>query len=639
MQSGDNEAQQELSVLLADYQAARDDNREQQTQMVTLLGVSIALLAGVYVVVLQSAPFNTSASALQLNPVITFLIPTVPLIILAYTIWCAAGVALRGYYSRALERAILARQGVRIALHRDIQAPVSSHLEALLFRPRTGFMRMRALSNLVFIAPFILYAAVVILTSLTLKSLLLRACLIGLYVGLSGFAFWVVWTTSVDPRRFFLRLYERVPTELDRPLDAPRKKDISDQRQLWSYLLLPRLAESLKSVLFLVAAALTALAYGLESSTISAVLIYWFIFEFLAYQARYALNDLRGLPKDRAHPASAERGRLPDIGPLWFQIAVTEAMIIIRVSLAVIALWILPTAADRRAGAIFLAALLVMTISYEIIRSVAAKQKGGRCAGAWDWVVYAGIGLGYGLRGAVGSWFGSTGRIGTASEGLAFAMYALLGMGGVLVVWLYEAEEVHKRSGLASGLPSHINVLPNYIGRSRSNPSRAPKAVSPIFYHDVLSSPWGISFFSAFVLAGAFGSALWITRSDISEISVILVSLCTILASAALGLLTFRLDATKAILAGICIPLLAVIIDVIAGHWPWALLALPFLFCQISYASVRLGNYDQLVQGILLPLKQVRLLALGVLAAFQRIILGRDTSTILANEIRRRSKG
>ena len=460
-----------LDVLLVDYEASRDDDRQQQVQIAALFGVGATLLAALYAIVLQAAPFNSATTALRLNPVIIFFLPMIPLILLAYTIWFSAGISLRGYYLRALEREISAQAGTTVELHGQLPVPSLAHLEVLLFRTGPGGpVRMRLISNLVGLVSFVGLCGGASLCLLALRPWVVRLAFILVYVPIIMIVFWVAWTTFIKPRRFFHSLYDRFTGEFADPLDSLHPARPAGQRRLASYLIVPRLGELLKSSLYFFFAALALLTYG--STSVRSVLIYWIIFELLSYQARYAWNDLRDLTREHSHPGRNARGRIPEVGTMLFRIIIVETMIVARIGFAIALLWLLPAGVERYVGAYLLISLTILSICYEAIRSRTFKVRSGRFH-LLEWTVYIAIALGYGLRGSAGFWYGSAGSARLATLVIVFLTCSALGAAGVLVLWLYEADMLARESGMHI-IPSHLALLLRAFNRSKKAVRAAP---------------------------------------------------------------------------------------------------------------------------------------------------------------------
>ena len=178
------------------------------------------------------------------------------------------------------------------------------------------------------------------------------------------------------------------------------------ERTLRSYLLLPRPGDTSKWAIIPAGFTLAVLATGSSSGKLlgQAVLV-WLVIEYLVYQARYQWNDIRGFAADQAHPDRQSRGRLP--GPI--ELGRRNRTLSIVVALARLALAagiiLLLSARSTPIAAIAAAAVLIVALAYETLRSVAAVPGQPRTAARTRPVVLAlwlVSGLGYLVRGLTG---------------------------------------------------------------------------------------------------------------------------------------------------------------------------------------------------------------------------------------------
>jgi hypothetical protein len=638
-------SRQKLDVLLVDYEACRDDDRQQRVQLSALFGVGATLLAGLYVVVLQISPFNSSHSALHLNPVIIFTLPLAPLLLLAYTASFVAGMAMHGYYIRALEREISTLAGSTIDLHGTLPAPVMGHLDVALFRTGPGGpARMRLISNLMALFTIAGLAGGSVLCFLALASWALRLLFILIYVPAASLICWVVWTTGIKPRRFFAGIFDRAAGEFANPLKINEAAVQLEQRRYVSYLLMPRLGELVKTVLYLLLAVLAFMVYSPSSAQLRDTLVYWVAFEILAYQARYAWNDLRGMVPDSLHPARRARGRIPEVGTVLSRTVTVEAMIAVRVGLAIGFLWFLPPGKERWVGGGVLAALALISICYEILREHIHSHR----ARFLVYTLYATIGFGYGLRGFAGFWYGSGGRASLVLMTVVFIMCSALGAGGVLMLWLYEARALQMDKGSGGFIIlGHLAVLLSFFDRSelsRNSDGGAENKISAsaslLARRDLPFSPWGICMLVATSMSGVLGFAIWTIRDHrvAPDTSALGLGFLAGVSALLLGYATMRLPLKAAIGIAMAIPTLGFFTLLRYGAMTAAAAILPVVLCLAAYLSVRSGTYEQLVQGILYPLKRASYVLLGAVIGFQRMILGSETMEELAMEHRMRKK-
>lgn len=210
----------------------------------------------------------------------------------------------------------------------------------------------------------------------------------------------------------------------------------------WRRLLLPRNRSVwIKWVWLPLGAAVAVAASGRPPSlrTVLEVVVVWVVAEHLAYQARYLANDLRDRAADEAHPAAAQRRRLPG-GLTRGQVRVLWGSVAFRVLLAVVVPLLVLTGPARTAALAFLAGLAVVTAVYEVGRDRVrrrAVRPGAPGALGLALPVLAGVPLGYGLR--VGAGYHAAAADGLDGVGVLLVLTVLLlQTAGVLLAWTLE---------------------------------------------------------------------------------------------------------------------------------------------------------------------------------------------------------
>ena len=217
-------------------------------------------------------------------------------------------------------------------------------------------------------------------------------------------------------------------------------------RLLYRYILLPRPLEVLSK------APIHALAFVLASVLSDGhvrfrrIAFFTLILEFVLYQARYAINDLRQSENDKHHPSSRAHGRLnPSTA------AVRSGLIALcwRV-LALPVSWIALKDGDLR-GALIVAAAVVAasTVAYESVREYSREVgAAGRPTDRLTWVTLGLVGIGYGLRLGTGLHLGGVGTIPTIA-GTSFGYWLgilFVGMTWTLEGYSFETFEAAKAS-------------------------------------------------------------------------------------------------------------------------------------------------------------------------------------------------
>ncbi len=209
----------------------------------------------------------------------------------------------------------------------------------------------------------------------------------------------------------------------------------------WRRLVLPRNRSVWVKWGYLPLGAVAALAVGgraPSARTLLEVLAVWVVAEHLGYQARYLANDLRDRAADEAHPARAQRRRLPGgltrrhVGVLWGSVA---ARLLLALAIA-----LLLDGAAREAALGFLAGLLLITVAYEGGRDRVRRARvapGGPGALGLALPVLVAVPLGYGLR--VGAGYHAAAADGLDAVGvLLVGTVLLLQTACVLLAWTLE---------------------------------------------------------------------------------------------------------------------------------------------------------------------------------------------------------
>jgi hypothetical protein len=275
----------------------------------------------------------------------------------------------------------------------------------------------------------------------------------------------------------------------------------------WStYLLLPRPADLLGKGLFtVVPLALSAAVAPGGHATVASAALTFVVLELLTYQARYAVNDLLGVAEDIRHPYAARRHRLPDRSTAT--VAAVVAMVLVRVALALALAARLP-APLRRGVLTAVLAVAVLAAGYELLRRRISSLPGRdvyvtrpACLLLWTWV-----GLGYGVRAALGTWVGAAGAAPLAVTATVLVTVSALGTMHVTMAWALEgvaalaADPAAAAPGGILERKSHLGPLVRFAGRGATGgrgPLHAPTA---------LSAPWNVGLLLAAPLAGVEGA-------------------------------------------------------------------------------------------------------------------------------------
>jgi Ca2+/Na+ antiporter len=487
----------ELAVLVADYTATREDHRQSAVRDVALVSAGIAIFAAYFYLVSEQPGF------LQHLPVVVAILPLAPYMIgVTFAIQAVENV-LRGYYIRSLERAIQERVEVASALGDGIRFPSFGHLTYALYSVRFGSRRVTFLWIIAWVATIAVYCGAVAI-ALSMLPTIVDAVAVGvLHAGLAVALLWTLYTTTVRPRRFFLRTfaaYRAVRTErLDQLPVGSSPHGPHAGRSGWSYLALPRIAELVKWGVFVLTWAAATMTVGIVRPYDSAELtravglagLALLIFEYLVYQARYQWNDLRGAEQDRDHAAAQVRARLPE----GFERA-SLAILVLRVALAAYLTHLAFRGTDLLMPAYLVIAVpFLVAIPYEELRRRSDHAPADFAARprAVHRAIYTTVGLGFATRAVLGVLVGTLFVVDWAFLGLFFVASALAASADTVSGWAIESAVERARGG--TWVRPHVAVLHRYIEQrvAETTPDATEQTVRSTRYLrdcDVLPSPW-----------------------------------------------------------------------------------------------------------------------------------------------------
>ena len=179
--------------------------------------------------------------------------------------------------------------------------------------------------------------------------------------------------------------------------------------QFIKYLLLPRPSELYKT-LFTVSGYACACFCLHASFRVSVLLCLLFLFEFLAYGARYQINDILGIAED--HQVGRTRIFAQDEAHPWIKIIASILVAVLRLEIAILGAFLIGGQIMQRFFLSYIL-LLLSTILYEGLKTIrnragawSAEKPVSFGLGALDYSVYAAVGTGYPLRFLSGLWVG-----------------------------------------------------------------------------------------------------------------------------------------------------------------------------------------------------------------------------------------
>ncbi|MFC3965790.1 hypothetical protein [Nocardia jiangsuensis] len=305
--------QEKLEVLLADYAAARDDEREFPNQQVAMFSGVLATLTlfGVFAV-------SIGGQNISLPDPVAAATPLIPLSFFCLLQILGSEATIRSFYLRALEREIRRTASVTIPLAEYPPLRPMMYRE-LIDEARSlsrGAKRLRVITYIVFFSVTFVFIGLVAYMARDFNGAL-KAAMLAVYGPAIVLLYLEAVQATVKGRQYFesvvnsadLRLHESL-----RPPPSPPSGSLLRQPGLIAYLILPRPNDLPKGLFFPVGVmVLVTLRPEIAGQSFfwQRVLILWFILEFLIYQGRYQINDVRGIKEDAVSPGAVQRRRIP----------------------------------------------------------------------------------------------------------------------------------------------------------------------------------------------------------------------------------------------------------------------------------------------------------------------------------------
>ena len=417
----DNDNQ--LDVLLRELAELRDDDRYHLSQFPVLIAAALTLIGAMAALFATTCPegYPSPDSRLFAVPIWVYITaPMLPIVIIGYVILIATLGTLRSYYQRAVERKIQ-----YLTLQNENRLPIPSWAHAQLEvwgQAHAG--RLSLLSWLLvygIIALMVLGGCVALASKIPVIRYRVFALVINgalMVIPISGGVFGVtggarLWNDALAGLR------ERL-LKTDRNFRPLEKRD---KRSLTQYLLLPRNQEELLKALFIpislvigriLVPGIPHWTWGVQDwdgsrSSFWHIFIFFFVFEFLIYQARYLFNDVRDRHTDCGRKFSKERFPMEWLdGGKKEELALMSAFgsfLARLVTAGLLVGCILPYKDSMWVWHVgFLLTVFLVAWPYEIARdrcNIAARPESRT---AWTIVLTVVVGLGYSLRSVVGFW-------------------------------------------------------------------------------------------------------------------------------------------------------------------------------------------------------------------------------------------
>jgi hypothetical protein len=432
-------AGQDRETILADYVATREDERSFQTTQVALASIALTTLGALAGLVGRYVLPDSDKN--EIPPGLLVGAPIVPLALFGMFVQAGVQATIRAHYLRDLEEQLAGPPIPDVTPSPSYIRMVGSLIGLKhghpVYRAITGMLITIAISAFIVIATLIAisvpapWAALMAVTYSFTISLLI----------------YMMWATTARGSKFYAAAHRRLDRQSPGPPAGGKK------RSLVSYLVLPR-PEDLQKGLYYLAGFLLAPFLGQTTlggpfmEHLLALVWGWFVLEFLAYQARYQWNDIRGHSKEASHPMASSRGRLPtDESGAETAIRVSGLVAIWRVVAAVVLAVGAP--GDSTLGLLIgIAAIFALAVLYETARE--------RNSAAGVIVLMA---LGYPLRFCLGlqlagyEWSKGDNLL---VAGVGILAFTAFGWSVVGLTWTLDAHETEVARGT---LPAHLEWL------------------------------------------------------------------------------------------------------------------------------------------------------------------------------------
>jgi len=546
---------QQFDVLLADYQALREDERGLSSVVVAAFSIAVTLIGVMAAAVTQTCEFSKAQSCTHVPDYILAASPIIPVALLAYITMLGINATLRSFYLRGLEEKLQAYTSEPLMGELLPFSYTGMTIQAISLR--RGRISFRILADLLFVAIIIIFGGYTSYVGFHVQPADQIAMAVVYGFG-AGLLVWAVVQGTVRGRALFTQTAESFLTDQeDRRLPQPMRKQSEDdkgQRSLTAYLIFPRPEDWIKWVIIPGVFVVTAWSTG-SFSRWPTFLALWLILEYLIYNARYQWNDVRGVIEDQAEG----NGRLP-VGPrqrhLRRNVAASLRIGLFRLVVAFVLAAVLGLTAP-----ILLLIVLVFTIAiaYEALRSpmpVPISQNPDildrlptRVIAIW-----CVVGLGYGIRSGVGFLIGG---ISAASWEFAVgvALFVAFGIMFVAMTWALAATDYcligpgytwQWKPGVY--VKPHIALFLRYVPKIRrdlnadsselkqerriqTDGSGAQGRLDPILIkYNSFRTPWNLAFGASIILGSFLGPGLAHVNPpiapDIIVLSVSLVSAC-----------------------------------------------------------------------------------------------------------------
>lgn len=381
--------QDALEVLIADYEQARDDERQLEGVQVALLGMLVASYVAMLTLLNKvgndiSDALLPDATVLRYSLVATYaLAPLIVFLPTALAQFVASRATIRSFYIRGLEHQIrtewqrLHKSRLRISAEQKKEYPAYSLMELLV---EQGTMARGANRGFYFLISVVFsYASAIILTILgtyyglnSLNHPHLAMVVAAVYVAFSLILGADAFRTNIDGHSFFMRTIQNAKHRFE----TGRPKKVKPSYSLW----LPR-PDDLSKLIFEVAGIFVAATMVGNWSLKAALLAFIasLLFELVFYQGRYIVNDLIEVRTEPKANHKSYRSRLSKDDP--HKVGLALLSLPLRILFTIILIFTLSLITQQAATLLKLAAfaVIVITVAYEFLRARSKRALTGSC--------------------------------------------------------------------------------------------------------------------------------------------------------------------------------------------------------------------------------------------------------------------
>jgi hypothetical protein len=620
-----------LQILLEDYAQARDDERNWNTVLASLIAVAFTLVGLLAAAVTQTCRFDASKSCTNVPDYLVGAAPLLPVALLAYTQLIGIVATYRNFYLRVIEKEIRQYAGEPLKAISPITPASYEEMLVEITSLRRGRLSYRTTTYLLVTLVIVVFGGFTAYIGWHMDPIT-QAVMTVIYIPVVLLLATENYLAGPGGRSMFYKTAQRYVahrfmTGYALPDSAIEPSDVShNDRSLLSYLILPRIAEWVKWMITPGAFVVTAWATNGFRNWHRFILV-WLILEYLIYEARYQWNDIRGLHEDADHPETGARLRLPGAPNARRNIVLSCLAGILRLTLAEYI-----AARTHLLPVVTLLIVLVfgVAIGYEALRAVPASTHLSFRLTPRIIAIWVIVGFGYAIRAGTGMWLGGL-RLLSFTAISAMLYFVALGIMFVLLMWVTEAASYCSTDGKDIFFPTpglaakpHVAALLAFSGWNVAEGKRAlPGAAVPVLKEKQgkLYAPWNAALFLGAGLGAVAGVGL--TRSSLS-----LSTYGPVVAASLIGALLLMIFKSFAARLAVTAAIAAILLGI---TWPEThntravIAAIPWIAIAFNYTFFRESSYQDLMNFGPNLISGLRSAALKPPLLALRLIVGHET--------------